>query len=65
VETESIESIESTLDVRSLHNSKVRIKSYGSALVKARWNFSDETLWNRVRPLICSEGRRYADRWLD
>jgi hypothetical protein len=47
------------------NDTKHRIKSYGTTLVKVRWNFSDEALWNRVRPLICSEGRRYANRCLD
>jgi hypothetical protein len=29
----------------SLRSTKVGIKSYGSALVKVRWNFSDQALW--------------------
>jgi hypothetical protein len=33
-----------------LYSTKVWIKSYGSALVRIRWKFSDEALWIRGLP---------------
>jgi hypothetical protein len=35
----------SAADYLSMQCTKVWIKSYGSALVKVRWNFSDQALW--------------------
>src|ERR1035437_1788201 len=35
---------------------KVWFKSYGTALVKVRWNFSDQALWIGLCPLNFSEG---------
>ena len=57
--------VDQTLDLERDCHTKVGIKSYGSALVKVRWNFSDQALWIGLRSLNFSEGRHYANRWLD
>jgi hypothetical protein len=35
------------------------------SVVEVRWNFSDQALWIGLRSLNFSEGRHYANRWLD